>query len=57
MSDKFFPNGQCRHYQLVDGWAKVWCIRTDEGHTEHETANGVRWIPDRTNRSEGESNG
>lgn len=41
---RFFPNGMCRHYQLVDGWAKVYCIRTDEGHTEHETKGGKRWI-------------
>ena len=39
----FFPNGQCRHYQLADGWAKVWCIRTQDGHTEHETSGGFRW--------------
>lgn len=34
---------RCRHYQLVDGWAKVWCVRTEFGHTEHETAAGFRW--------------
>ena len=45
----FFPNGQCRHYQRADGWAMLWCIRTDDGHTEHETAAGVRWTPDRDN--------
>ena len=39
----FFPNGQCRHYQLADGWAKLCCVRTEDGHTEHETAGGVRW--------------
>lgn len=39
----FFPKGQCRHYQLVDGWAKVWCIRTEDGHTQHETPGGVIW--------------
>ena len=39
----FFPNGQCRHHQLVDGWAKLWCIRTKDGHTERETEAGVRW--------------
>lgn len=43
MSDGFFPSGQCRHYQLVDGWAKVWCIRTDPGHVEHETPSGTLW--------------
>lgn len=39
----FFPNGQCRHYWLVDGWAKIWCVRTEDGHTEHETEAGMRW--------------
>ncbi len=41
---EFFASGHCRHYQLVDGWAKVWCIRTDEGHTEHRTESGQRWV-------------
>lgn len=49
---RFFPNGRCRHYQLVDGWAKIWCVRTNEGHTEHETATGVRWTLDRPDGSE-----
>lgn len=39
----FFSNGQCRHYQLVDGWAKLYCVRTEEEHAEHETEGGVRW--------------
>lgn len=39
----FFPDGRCRHYQLIEGWAKVYCTRTDEGHTEHETEAGTRW--------------
>lgn len=50
----FFPNGQCRHYQMADGWAKIWCIRTEDGHTEHETAGGVRWIPESATEPQGE---
>lgn len=53
----FFPNGQCRHYQLADGWAKIWCIRTEDGHTEHETAGGVIWTPDAVPEPQGEPAG
>ncbi len=39
----FFPGGTCRHHEVVDCWAKVYCIRTEDGHTEHETAAGKKW--------------
>lgn len=42
----FFPNVHCRHHQVADGWAKVWCIRTEDGHTEHEAEGGVVWTSD-----------